>query len=213
MNLSARWNNAINTLPLVAILRGITPDESITIAGQLIEAGFSLLEVPLNSPSPLQSIENIQQHFGEQALVGAGTVLTDAQVHDVTNAGGQLIIAPNFSTGVAAACAQHNVIYCPGVATPTEAFNALDAGAAALKLFPAEMIPAHVVKAMRAVLPPDTALLPVGGISPTNMKDYLDSGANGFGIGSALYKAGKSAPEVYKSAQAFVHAYNAAVSA
>ncbi|MEM7259775.1 MAG: 2-dehydro-3-deoxy-6-phosphogalactonate aldolase [Pseudomonadota bacterium] len=211
MSLQERWNRAVETLPLVAILRGITHDESIAVAEQLVEAGFSLIEVPLNSPSPLQSIEKIQQHVGDRALVGAGTVLTDTQVHNVINAGGQLIIAPNFSTGVAAACATQNVIYCPGVTTPTEAFNALDAGATALKLFPAEMIPPPVVKAMRAVLPADTALLPVGGISPSNMKDYIAAGAKGFGIGSAIYKAGKSAPEVYQSAKQFVSAYNAAV--
>lgn len=201
------WITAIQQLPLVAILRGITPQESVPVTEQLIDSGFSLIEIPLNSPHALQSIEQVQSRFGGDAIIGAGTVLSAAEVKDVTDAGGRLIVAPNFSSEVADACSQHQSIYCPGIATPTEAFNALAAGASALKLFPAEMISPQAVKAMRAVIPSETCLLPVGGISPDNMQSYLSAGANGFGIGSALYKAGKTPTAVRTDALRFISAY------
>lgn len=205
-NALTRWQNAIAENPLVAILRGITPDESLAIGEALVNAGFTLIEVPLNSPSPLQTIGKLSREFGDRAIIGAGTVLTAEQVDEVFDTGGELIIAPNFSTEVAAACKTRPVVYCPGVATPTEAFNALKAGADALKLFPAELIRPAAVKAMRAVLPGHVLLLPVGGISPDNMADYLNAGANGFGIGSALYKPGTTAGQITQNAQRFMQA-------
>lgn len=206
MSQSITWTAALQQLPLVAILRGITPQESVPVVEQLTQAGFTLIEIPLNSPSALQSIEKVQAAFGHDAIIGAGTVLRASDVVDVNGAGGRLIVAPNFSKAVAEACARCGAIYCPGISTPTEAFNALDAGASALKLFPAEMITPSAVKAMRAVLPSETILLPVGGISPDNMQSYLKAGANGFGIGSALYKAGKTPESVSIDAQRFIDA-------
>lgn len=201
-----QWQNSLARLPLVAILRGITPDEALPIGTALAEAGFTIIEVPLNSPSPLQTIEILSREFSSHITIGAGTVLRKKQVNDVISAGGTLIVAPNLDSQVASASHEAHLIYCPGVATPTEAFSALDQGAAALKLFPAELISPPVVKAMRAVLPTSATLLPVGGITPANMVDYLAAGANGFGIGSALYKPGKSASAVAADAALFMNA-------
>lgn len=201
-----KWHNAVTSTPLIAILRGISTAECLGIGEALINAGFTLIEVPLNSPTPLQTIEQLQKAFGTQAIIGAGTVLTASQVHDVTNAGGELIVAPNFAPEVAEACGETHAIYCPGVATPTEAFNALGAGAHGLKLFPAELISPQAVKAMRAVLPAETLLFPVGGITPENIPVYLSAGANGFGIGSALYKPGATANQTTKNANTFANA-------
>ena len=211
MTLIEQWQEALHKLPLVAILRGITPEESIPVATVLCDAGFTLIEVPLNSPSPLKSIEQIRNTVSDGVLVGAGTVLTSTQVTEVTNAGGQLIIAPNFCEEVAKACRDRKALYCPGVATPTEAFNALRAGAAALKLFPAEIITPAAVKAIRAVLPTDIALLPVGGIDQSNMHSYIQAGANGFGIGSALYKPGDKEKQIAHNAQRFIATINNAL--
>lgn len=185
-----------DTLPLVAILRGIRPDEAIDIAAKLVDAGFKLIEVPLNSPEPLKSIELIADRFGDSTLIGAGTVLTSNQVNDVANAGGKLIVAPNFAFAVAEAARARGLDYLPGIGTVSEAFAALDAGATALKLFPAEMIPPVAVKAMLAVLPKGTRLLPVGGIDETTMDAYAKAGAKGFGLGSAIYKPGMTAADV-----------------
>jgi 2-dehydro-3-deoxyphosphogalactonate aldolase len=197
--------SALAQLPLVAVLRGIGPDEALAVGRALDEAGWRIVEVPLNSPQPLQSIAALAQSF-PHTLVGAGTVLRASQVHDVHKAGGRLVVAPNFNADVARAAADLGMAYVPGVSTPTEAFAALDAGAAALKLFPAEMIPPAAIKAMRAVLPPDALLLPVGGIHTSNMRDYLAAGANGFGIGSALYRPGATAAEVGSKALEFAAA-------
>lgn len=205
--LQTKWENALKKLPLVAILRGIRTEESLEISSLLIEQGFELIEVPLNSPKPLLTIEKLAAEFGDRAIIGAGTVLTTDQVRDSINAGARLVIAPNFDIEVAQASCENNTIYCPGVSTPSEAFYAIKSGASALKLFPAEMITPAVVKAMRAVLPAAMTLLPVGGITPRNMASYLDSGASGFGIGSALYKAGKSNAAIQASAKEFVDAY------
>lgn len=200
------WKTGFAACPLVAILRGVKPDEVEAIAEGLVNAGFALIEVPLNSPQPYDSIARLAKRFGDRAVIGAGTVLHPGQVAEVEAAGGSLIIAPNFNPAVADSARERGLIYGPGVGTVSEAFAALEAGAAFLKLFPAEMIPPVAVKAMRAVLPADASLLPVGGISPDTMDVYLQAGANGFGLGSALYKAGMSADEVASRAAGFIAA-------
>ena len=198
---------AMAQLPLIAILRGLTPAEAPAIGEALVSSGFAIIEVPLNSPEPLRSIATLTQLF-PQTLIGAGTVLNAQQVKDVHGAGGRLVVAPNFNPAVVAQALALGMVVLPGVATPTEAFAALDAGAHGLKLFPAEMISPATVKALRAVLPASTALIPVGGITPDNMAPYRAAGANGFGLGSALYAPGRSAQAVQQQAQAFVRAFN-----
>tara|TARA_B100000676_G_scaffold310288_1_gene376335 strand:+ start:4262 stop:4897 length:636 start_codon:yes stop_codon:yes gene_type:complete len=201
-----RWLRAFENLPLIAILRGITTEECVDVAAALVKAGFHILEVPLNSPDPLTSIKRLATIYPD-LMVGAGTVLDADSVHACASAGCQLVVTPNFDADVAAAVGTTDMIYCPGVATPSEAFVALKAGAHGLKLFPGEMVTPAVVKAIRAVLPPATTLIPVGGISPNNMGDYLASGASGFGIGSSLYKPGRSANEVGTLARELVARY------
>jgi len=197
---------AMAQLPLIAILRGLTPEASVGVGQALVDSGFALMEVPLNSPEPLQSISLLTQQF-PNALIGAGTVLQAQQVQAVHAAGGRLIVSPNFNPAVVAQALALGMVVLPGVATPSEAFAALDAGAHGLKLFPAEMISPATVKALRAVLPKETALMPVGGITPDNMAPYLAAGASGFGLGSALYAPGRSAALVRTQAQAFVQAF------
>lgn len=213
--LERQWQHSIGTLPLIAILRGLQPSEALDVGGVLVDAGFSIIEVPLNSPEPFQSISLLAKEFSEHAVIGAGTVLTGGQVEQTINAGGRLIVAPDLNEEVAARVTQLEsssaAIYCPGVATPSEAFTAIRLGAKGLKLFPAEMLAPAVVKSLRAVLPVDTRLFPVGGINPGNLSAYLAAGANGFGIGSALYKSGKSMSDLKVSAQQFVDAYREAV--
>ena len=199
---------AMAQLPLIAILRGLTPAEAPTIGEALVSSGFAIIEVPLNSPEPLQSIATLTKLF-PQTLIGAGTVLNAQQVKDVHAAGGRLVVAPNFNPAVVAQALALNMVVLPGVATPTEAFAALDAGAHGLKLFPAEMILPATVKAMRAVLPQSAALMPVGGITPDNMAAYRTAGASGFGLGSALYAPGRSVQALQDQAAAFVRAYRA----
>ena len=197
---------ALVQLPLIAILRGLTPAEAPAIGRALVSSGFAIIEVPLNSPEPLKSIAALTKQF-PQTLIGAGTVLNVQQVKDVHAAGGRLVVAPNFNPAVVAQALALNMVVLPGVATPTEAFAALDAGAHGLKLFPAEMISPATVKALRAVLPKDAALMPVGGITPDNMAAYRTAGASGFGLGSALYAPGRSAEQVQSAAQNFVNAF------
>ncbi|SFR94897.1 2-dehydro-3-deoxyphosphogalactonate aldolase [Dyella sp. OK004] len=196
-------NQWLQPLPLVAILRGLHPDQALEIGTAIVDAGFRVLEVPLNSPRPLESIRLLADAFGDRCLVGAGTVLSTAKVHEVAEAGGRLIVMPHADTAVIAEAKRAGLYCVPGVSTPTEAFAALHAGADALKIFPAEAIPPAVVKAWRAVLPPDLALLPVGGITPDNMRPYIAAGARGFGIGSALFAPGRSAAETATRALAF----------
>ena len=196
-------------LPLIAILRGIRPAEAIPIGQALIDARFVAVEVPLNSPEPQISIARLAGAFGDRALIGAGTVLTAQHIEEVAGAGGRLLVMPHGDPALIRAAKARGLLCVPGVATPTEAFGALAAGADALKLFPAEALPPQVVKAWRAVLPKDVWLLPVGGIAPASMAPYLAAGANGFGLGSALYRAGMSAAEVATSARAFADAYAA----
>jgi 2-dehydro-3-deoxyphosphogalactonate aldolase len=197
---------AMAQLPLIAILRGLTPAEAPAIGAALVSSGFAIIEVPLNSPEPLKSIAALTQQF-PQTLIGAGTVLNAQQVKDVHAAGGRLVVAPNFNPAVVAQALALNMVVLPGVATPTEAFAALDAGAHGLKLFPAEMISPAAVKAMRAVLPKAAALMPVGGITPDNMAVYRAAGASGFGIGSALFKPRMAVAEVHQQALRFRQAW------
>lgn len=202
------FQRAMAQLPLVAILRGLTPAEAPAVGQALVAAGFDLLEVPLNSPEPLQSIRLLREQC-PAALVGAGTVLTTQQVREVHAAGGQLIVSPCFDAAVVRETVALGMVALPGVLTPTEAFGALAAGAHALKLFPAEMASPAAVKALKAVLPRDTPLLPVGGITPEGMGAWRAAGADGFGIGSSLYKPGKAAAAVAETAKAFVGAWRA----
>jgi 2-dehydro-3-deoxyphosphogalactonate aldolase len=194
------------TLPLVAILRGLTPAEAPAIGQALADAGFGVLEVPLNSPQPLESIALLAQ-AQPQSLVGAGTVLNAPQVREVHAAGGQLIVSPNFNADVVREAVKLGMVCLPGIATPSEAFAALEAGAHGLKLFPAEAASPAVLKAMLAVLPAGTLMVPVGGITPAAMAPWLAAGAQGFGLGSALYKPGKRADAVRQDAFAFAAAF------
>ncbi len=193
---------------LIAILRGVEPESAREVADAVYGAGFRTIEVPLNSPRPLRSIERIAQRFGD-CLVGAGTVLDAKQVREVHAAGARLVVAPNLDPEVVAASLELDMTVIPGVATPTEALRAIRLGATSLKLFPAEAIAPVVVRAWRSVLPRDTALIPVGGITPEKMGPYLEAGANGFGLGSALYRAGDSAATVGERALRFVAAWQA----
>jgi len=206
MNPHDRLTHALRTLPLVAILRGVRHTEAVSIGTALVGEGWQLIEVPLNSPQPLASIEAMNATL-PSALVGAGTVLTVAQVREVHAAGGRLIVSPNFDAEVVRAAVQLGMVCVPGVATVSEAFAALAAGAHALKLFPAEMLTPPVVRAWRAVMDPNTALLPVGGITPQGMEVYRAAGANGFGLGSALYRPGQHAATVGAQARAFIAAW------
>jgi 2-dehydro-3-deoxyphosphogalactonate aldolase len=195
-------------LGLVAILRGVAPDAVLGIAQVLIDASFKIIEVPLNSPQPIDSIGRLSARFGAQALIGAGTVTTADDVTAVAAAGGRLIVMPHSDLAVIAAAKRAGLFVVPGIATPTEAFAALAAGADGLKLFPAEALPAAVLKAMRAVMPPQTMVFPVGGITPTSMAEYRQAGAAGFGLGSALYKPGDGPAAVAAKAAAFVAAWH-----
>jgi 2-dehydro-3-deoxyphosphogalactonate aldolase len=200
---------ALAELPLVAILRGLAPENALAVGQVLIDAGFRIIEVPLNSPRPFESIGILAQAFGARALVGAGTVLRTDDVARVRDAGGRLIVMPHGDTAVIRAAKGEGLICAPGVATPTEGFAALAAGADGLKLFPAEAMPPAVVKAWRAVFPPETLLMPVGGITPDRMADYLAAGASGFGLGSALFAPGMGASDIQTRARAFVAAIGA----
>ncbi|MBA1275008.1 2-dehydro-3-deoxy-6-phosphogalactonate aldolase [Stutzerimonas azotifigens] len=203
------FEDCMRQLPLIAILRGITPEEVIEVGRALHGAGFRLIEVPLNSPRPLESIARLAEVLGGDCLVGAGTVLSIEQVRQVAAAGGRLVVAPNADVAVIHEAKAAGLFSAPGVATPTEAFAALAAGADALKLFPAEQFGPAVVKAWRAVLPADCQLLPVGGITPAGMEAYVRAGAQGFGLGSSLYRPGMDAAEVGRNALAFAGAWHA----
>jgi 2-dehydro-3-deoxyphosphogalactonate aldolase len=195
--------------PLVAILRGIKPGEALDIGDTLVEAGLCIIEVPLNSPEPFASIIKLSKRFGARMLIGAGTVTDWEQVAKVADAGGRIIVMPHADERIVEAAKRRNLFVVPGFATATEAFRMIDAGADALKLFPAEANPPKVLKAFRAVLPKNIPLLPVGGITPANMKDYWEAGADGFGLGSALYKPGDTATQVAQSAADFRFALHA----
>lgn len=202
----AQFDTAFAHCPLIAILRGLTPQEAVPIGEALITAGITLIEVPLNSPDPIESIARLARLAKGRAMVGAGTVLRESEVAAVAAVGGTLIISPNTNTHVIHAAATRGLVSLPGMASPTEAFAALDAGATALKLFPAEASSPAVLKAMRAVLPPATRVLPVGGITPQTMAPWRAAGAAGFGLGSALYTPGTDSEEVDRRARMFVSA-------
>ena len=189
---------------LVAIIRGVTPDEAEAIGAAIFDAGIRIIEVPLNSPDPLASIRRLADSFGDRALIGAGTVLDPAQVADVQSAGGRLIVSPNTNAAVIRATVAAGMISSPGYFTPSEAFTAIEAGAEALKFFPAEAASPAVIKAQKAVLPKHVPLMVVGGIKPDNMRPWLDAGATGFGLGSGLYAPGRSAAETAEAARAYV---------
>ena len=194
---------------LIAILRGVKPDEVEAIGTVLYAAGFRIIEVPLNSPQALQSITTLCRTLPPDCIVGAGTVLSTEQVTQVKAAGGEIIVMPHADVRVIAATKEVGLYSSPGVATVTEAFAALEAGADALKMFPAEQLGPYVVKAWRAVIPFSVPLLPVGGITPEGMAVYRAAGASGFGLGSSLYKPGMTAQQVSDNAVAFVRAWHA----
>ena len=194
-------------LPLIAILRGIAPDEVVDVGITLVETGFRIIEVPLNSPEPIESIRRLAVAVGDRVTVGAGTVRSAAEVAEVAAAGGRLIVSPHMSPQVILATKQAGLMSGPGVATPTEAFAAIEAGADFLKLFPAEQLGPAIVKAWRAVLPKGMPLVPVGGITPESMAAYVAAGATGFGLGSALYKPGMTPSDVRRAAEDFIAAW------
>jgi 2-dehydro-3-deoxyphosphogalactonate aldolase len=197
----------MSALPLIAILRGLRPESAEEVGSALVQAGFRIIEVPLNSPEPFRSIRILADTMPDDVLVGAGTVLDSALVDGVKDSGGRLVVMPHGDVDVVRRAKEAGLFCTPGVATPTEAFAALRAGADALKIFPAEGVPPVLVKAWRAVLPKDTLLLPVGGIRPDSMKGYRDAGANGFGLGSALFTPGMSVDEIRRNAQSFAEAW------
>lgn len=201
-----RFDTAFAAAPLVAILRGLTPAEAPAIGDALVEAGFTLIEVPLNSPDPFDSIRILVDRIGDRALVGAGTVLTTEDVGRVADVGGTLIVSPNTNTDVIRASVARGLISMPGYFTASEGFAALAAGATALKLFPADGTTPAYLKAQRAVLPKTTKMLAVGGITPENMADWRAAGADGFGLGSNLYRPGKSADAVAQEAHRYLSA-------
>jgi 2-dehydro-3-deoxyphosphogalactonate aldolase len=204
MNPKEELARRLKQCPLVAIIRGVTPDEVEAIGEALVEAGIFMVEVPLNSPDPLESIRRLATRLGDRALVGAGTVLEPEDVERVREAGGRLIVSPNIHPPVIAAAAAAGMVSMPGYFTPSEAFEALRAGAHGLKLFPAEGATPAVLKGQLAVLPKDVPVLIVGGITPGNMEPWLEAGAAGFGLGSGLYKPGQSAAETALKAAGYV---------
>lgn len=204
---SERFAAALSRLPLVAILRGLRPEEAAAHGAALEQAGFALIEVPLNSPDPFTSIAALRRSCAPATLVGAGTVTQVDEVERLAATGADLAVMPHADAAVIRAAKAAGLLCVPGVATPTEAFAALHAGADALKLFPAELVTPNVMKAMRAVLPPTLPLLPVGGITPEVLAPWRAAGASGFGLGSALYAPGRSAAEVGQRAARFVQAW------
>jgi 2-dehydro-3-deoxyphosphogalactonate aldolase len=198
------------TPPLVAILRGLEPDEAEDIGAALIAGGLKVLEVPLNSPQPFESIRRLSVTLPDSATIGAGTVLTKEDVRRAADSGARFIVAPNFDAAVVRETKRQGLISMPGVATPSEAFAALAVGADILKMFPGEQLPPEIVKAWRAVLPEKTRLYPVGGIGPDNLRAYLRAGADGFGIGSALFKPGATPEHVFVAAERLVAAFEVA---
>lgn len=210
MNTSEHLHQALHQCGLIAILRGLQPHEAEAIGGALYNAGFRVIEVPLNSPDPLRSIRLLRDTLPADALIGAGTVLQPESCADIAAAGGQLVVMPHSDAAVIRAAKAAGLACAPGVATPTEAFAALAAGADVLKMFPAEALGPVGLKAWRAVLTPPVAIVPVGGITPDDVAPYVAAGASGLGLGSALYRPGDTAQQVAQHAGAFVRAWQAA---
>ena len=197
----------LNKLPLVAILRGISPEEILSVANLLIEEGIRIIEIPLNSPEPYRSIEILVNHCQRDVLIGAGTVLSETEVERVKQAGGTLVVSPNTNTNVINKTKEQNMVSIPGACTPTEIYVAIEAGCDAVKLFPAEVISPTAAKAIRAIMPPQLLLLAVGGINVNNMSEYMDMGINGFGIGSTFYKKGKSLSDIKHDTREVIATY------
>lgn len=210
MDAKDRFHFYFAQCPLVAIIRGVTPDEAVEIGEAIFDAGIRIIEVPLNSPDPIASIARLAERFGDRALVGAGTVLEPEDVARVADAGGRLIVSPNTHVPVIEATVGAGMVSSPGFYTPSDAFDALRAGAHALKFFPAEAASPKVVKALKAVLPPDVPLLVVGGVTPETVDRWLDAGADGFGLGSGVYRPGQDAQTVGRQAAAYVAAVRSA---
>lgn len=204
MSASELFHRYLDECPLVAIIRGVTPGEAEAIGDALHEGGIRIIEVPLNSPDPLASIERLAARFGERVLVGAGTVLKAEDVARIREVGGRIIVSPDTNAEVIAAAASAGLVSSPGFFTPSEAFTAIRAGATALKLFPAEGASPAVLKAQLAVVPREVPILAVGGIKPDNMRPWLDAGASGFGLGGGLYVPGQSPEETLRKARAYV---------
>ncbi len=202
--MSQHIRDYLQQCPLVGIIRGVTPDDAEAIGAAIFEAGIRIIEVPLNSPDPLASIRRLSDSLGDRALIGAGTVLEPGQVAEVQAAGGRLVVSPSTDPAVIAATVAAGLISCPGYFTPSEAFTAIAAGAQALKFFPAEAATAAVVRAQRAVLPRHVPLIVVGGVRPDSMQPWIEAGADGFGLGSGLYKPGQSASETAAKARSYV---------
>ena len=206
-----KWNQSLERMPIVSILRGLEPSHCIEVASVLFEAGIEILEIPLNSPDPFKSISLIKEKYPEK-VVGAGTVVSVEQVNRCHDIRCDIIVSPNFDAEIASVAKSNGTIYCPGVFTPTECFNALHAGADALKLFPADMGGINLVMAYRSVLPKSTRLIAVGGVNFQNMESFIQAGVTGFGIGSALYQPGDTIPEIENKAsqlvQHFVRLHN-----
>ncbi|GAA6139635.1 2-dehydro-3-deoxy-6-phosphogalactonate aldolase [Arenicella sp. 4NH20-0111] len=198
-------------IPVVAIIRGVTPDQVEEIGTAIVEAGVGIIEVPLNSPEPFKSIEKLSSALGERCITGCGTLLTTEDAQRVADAGGKIAVTPNTDTAVIKRCIELNMIPMPGWSTPTEAFSAYHAGARYLKLFPAGSYGAGHIKAVRAVLPTDTNILAVGGVGAHNASEWLDAGVSGFGIGSEIYKAGRTATEVYQRTSEIVESITGAL--
>jgi 2-dehydro-3-deoxyphosphogalactonate aldolase len=198
------FDSYFSQCPLIAIIRGVTPVEAGAIGRALFDGGIRIIEVPLNSPDPFDSIGRIAAELGEDALVGAGTVLDPADVGRVREAGGRIVVSPNTNLGVIRSTADAGLVSCPGFFTPSEAFAALEAGAHALKLFPAEAASPKVLKAIRAVLPKDVPIVVVGGVTPESMRGWLDAGADGFGLGGGIYRPGQSPEETLRKARSYV---------
>lgn len=201
--------NLDDYLPMVAILRGVQPHEVIAVADVLVEEGFEIIEVPMNSPEPFESIRLLAEKYGQDYLIGAGTVLTVEQVEKVHEVGGRLIVSPNTNTKVISAAKALDMVVLPGCVTPSEAFDALEAGADALKFFPATAVAPSMFKALASVLPKGTKMLAVGGVDETNLADFAAKGMAGYGLGSCLYKSGKSLDEIRVSAKANIAAFKA----
>jgi 2-dehydro-3-deoxyphosphogalactonate aldolase len=208
LNPSELLRTHLDQCPLVAIIRGVTPDEVEAIGAAVFDAGIRIIEVPLNSPEPLASIERLAASFGDSALIGAGTVLDPQQVEQVKNAGGRLVVSPNTNSDVIRATVAAGMVSMPGYFTPSEGFEGIAAGAHGLKFFPAEGGSPAVVKAQRAVLPPGVPLLVVGGVQHQDMQPWLEAGATGFGLGSGLYAPGRSAEDTAARARAYVEGLN-----